>query len=266
MFEHSGHSDWQIWQDFVYMTSAALAQPVDFRQEREDEYLRIIGKYSAEEQSRFQQMLSEIVEAFEQEKFADILGELYMQLNMGNKWRGQFFTPYHICHMMAKMAVGNAQDVIDKKGYFSISDPCCGGGAMLIAFAQSCKEQNVNYQRSVLFTAQDIDPVVARMCFIQMALLGMPGSVIIGNSLTMDYENYDYWHTPMYFTDVWVQRRLCNAVMGLLCTEAPEESLEGETSMEVVPDVVFDESTKQATYQQLGMFELNPEEIDELDG
>jgi type I restriction-modification system DNA methylase subunit len=108
----NGQSGWQIWQDFIYMAAAALSQPCDFKQNREDEYLQIINKYNKEEQDLFPQMLATIIEAFEQEQFADILGDLYMQLDMGNKWHGQFFTPYHICYMMSKMSEETKMSII----------------------------------------------------------------------------------------------------------------------------------------------------------
>lgn len=42
----------------------------------------------------------------------------------------------------------------------------------------------VNYQKDVLFVGQDIDKVVAMMAYIQFSLLGCPGYIIVGNSLT----------------------------------------------------------------------------------
>ena len=81
------YQKWQVWQDFIYCSATALSQPVNFRQEREDEYLRIINKYNKQEQGLFAQMLAELILALEQEEFADILGELYMQLEMQNKWK-----------------------------------------------------------------------------------------------------------------------------------------------------------------------------------
>lgn len=39
---------------------------------------------------------------------------------------------------------------------------------MLIAFANICKDDlNINYQKDILFVGQDVDPVVAKMCYIQ---------------------------------------------------------------------------------------------------
>lgn len=259
------------------MSSAALSQPTDFRQDREDEYLRIIGKYNKEEQERFPRMLYELVEAFEEEKYADILGDLYMQLGMGDRWKGQFFTPYHICVVMAKMSADNIQAEIEQKGYLSVTDPCCGGGALLIAFAQHCREENVDYHNNVVFVAQDIDPVVARMCFIQLSLLGCPGYVKIGDSLRevepgpvlFPQTEYDIWYTPFWFTETWSMRRAFYQTELLVrgCfSETPTEDVEETTPP---AEVMFTEETKKTVCQQLNLFDTDyddPDSIDELDG
>lgn len=200
------YSTWQLWDDLVYMIAAALSQPLNYKQKREDEYLKRINKYDKSVQALFPQIFREIVLAFEREGFADILGDIYMQLELYNHWHGQYFTPFHICEFMAKIIIGdNSKEEIEKKGYISISDPCCGGGALLIGAAKVLNEQHINYQRDVLFVAQDIDYVVALMCYIQMSLLGMPGYVIIGDSLTVECR--EIWYTPMYYVSGLCYRR-----------------------------------------------------------
>lgn len=98
-----------------------------------------------------------------------------------------------------------------------------------MAFANECKLQNVNYQTSVLFVAQDIDYIVGCMCYIQLSLLGCPGYVAIANSLTHPCVGVDgnplipihgenIWYTPMYFRDVWHYRRLWWTVDRLVCS------------------------------------------------
>lgn len=63
-----------------------------------------------------------------------------------------------------------------------------------------------------LVVAQDIDETVALMCYIQLSLLGVAGYVKVGNSLTEPMTGNDnkenYWFTPMYFSNVWVLRRI----------------------------------------------------------
>lgn len=192
---------WRIWEDLMYFGATMIAQQFIWVKSREDEYLRRIKGYNQELQKLIPEMLGELILAYRQEGFADVLGALYMELNLSNHWKGQFFTPDCICQLSAKLMFGNAAEQVKSKGYITVSDPCCGSGALLIAYAGECVSQNIDYQKGVLFVAQDVDPVVARMCYLSMSLLGMAGYVIIGNTLLMDTENYDYWYTPMYFIE-----------------------------------------------------------------
>ena len=106
--------------------------------------------------------------------------------------------------MMGKLVGSDVPDLIEKHGFISVNDSCCGSGAMLIAFARNCQEDDIDFQRKVLFVGQDIDPVVARMCYVQMSLLGMPGYVVIGDSLRYQllvgkrHPECEYLFTPMY--------------------------------------------------------------------
>ena len=74
------------------------------------------------------------------------------------------------------------------------------------------EKANLNYQNHLLVVAQDIDETVALMCYIQLSLLGVAGYVKVGNSLTepmTDNDNKEnYWFTPMYYSNVWVLRRI----------------------------------------------------------
>jgi hypothetical protein len=220
-FQHK-FNDWQVWDDLMYFCAAALSQPCQFVQKREDEYLRRIKRYPTDLIELFPQMFAEIVLAFEQEGFADVLGELYMMLNLGNHWRGQYFTPYDVALMMTKMSGDNPVNEIKEKGYISVNDSSCGSGVLLIAAAQNYFENKINYQQNVLFFGQDVDAVVARMCFIQLSLLGCPGYVIIGNSFTqpaighvlfpVSNNGSEIWFTPMFFRREWGWRRLWRKV------------------------------------------------------
>lgn len=130
-----------------------------------------------------------------------------MELNLGNKSTSQFFTPYHICELMAKVTEEDVIAIVKEKGYITISDPCCGAGAK-----KQLEKVNLNFQNHVLVAAQDIDETVALMCYIQLSLLGVAAYIKVGNSLTepmsTDDNGENYWFTVMYFSDVWAMRRL----------------------------------------------------------
>lgn len=144
------------------------------------------------------------------------MGSIFMSLNLGNEHNGQFFTPYHVCELMAEVTMEDVVQKVKKDGYISIHDPCCGAGATLIAGIHAARKrlekEKLNYQNHILVVAQDIDMIVALMCYIQLSLLGVAGYVKIGNSLTEPITNMNSrencWFTPMYFSSIWTMRRL----------------------------------------------------------
>jgi type I restriction-modification system DNA methylase subunit len=212
-------------------------------------------KYNPKEREAFAGMFTELVLELEQHKFADVLGELYMGLELSSKWKGQFFTPYHVSSLMAKMSTpDNLADEINKKGYYVANDPSCGSGVMLIAFAEHCHEQEINFQQSVWFVAQDVDPVVAHMCYIQMSLLGMPGEVIIGNTLTCDYSNYDRWYTMMGFSPAWQYRQQVERLKNFIRNV-------GTVSVSTVPEAPQEISTNVITLGQVEQLDLFAEAV-----
>lgn len=216
------HRSWDVWRDFIVMYACALSNPVDKQHydEREALYLRTIKKYNKQEQPLFSELAAHTVMALEENPEQDFLGSIYMSLNLGNQHNGQFFTPYHVCELMAEVTMQDAVLKIEEEGYITINDPCCGAGATLIAGVHAAKKRleksGYNYQNCVLVVAQDIDMTVALMCYIQLSLLGVAGYVKVGNSLTDPITSNDskenYWYTPMYFFPVWSMRRLFGGV------------------------------------------------------
>jgi len=61
------------------------------------------------------------------------------------------------------------------------------------------KERGFNYQQNAYFVAQDIDPLVAKMCYIQMSLLGISGVVLIGDTLANNTDEMEHWYTPFHY-------------------------------------------------------------------
>lgn len=228
------YSMWDIWQDFIVMFAISIANVFEgpYKADREKEYLSRAKKYSEAEMAVFSNMLSEVVLEMERNPDQDFLGDLFMALNLSNEWKGQFFTPYSVCRMMAKTTCGSSlKQRVEERGWVSVNDPACGAGALLIAFANECRHpgNDVNYQTSVLFVAQDIDFLAGCMCYIQLSLLGCPGYVVIDDSITrpatcvdrrglMPVEGPNVWYTPMYHRDVWHWRRLF-AQIDIICPE-----------------------------------------------
>lgn len=190
------YSVWDIWRDFIDVSAIAIANVCDLKQtpKREAEYLRIMKKYTERECFSIKELFQMVVDDLEKDADQDILGDVYMKLRINNKYRGQYFTPYNLSKAMAKMILGK-----EREGPILINEPTCGSGSNLIAAANVLKEEGFDFQRNAYFIAQDIDPVVAKMCYIQMSLLGMPGVVVIGNSLLGITEDMEHWYTLFHY-------------------------------------------------------------------
>ncbi|WP_212743988.1 SAM-dependent DNA methyltransferase [Bathymodiolus heckerae thiotrophic gill symbiont] len=72
----------------------------------EDEYMQIIKPYAKDEVNAFAKLFADLVMMLEPSPH-DVLGDLYMELNLGNKNAGQFFTPAHISELMAQLVYGD---------------------------------------------------------------------------------------------------------------------------------------------------------------
>jgi len=213
------YSRYEVWQDMVWMVATAISNAVDKRyfDQREANYMRIVQKYSEDELKVFPEFFTHIVLGIEENPDCDFLGELYMDLELGNKHAGQFFTPYDVCRVMAEVTINEdlLKSQIEEHGWISVNDCACGAGATLVAAANILRSKGLNYQQQALFVAQDVDATVALMCYIQLSLLGCAGYVVIGNTLTepqtgnvlFGEDSSRCWYTPMYFHPVWQTRR-----------------------------------------------------------
>lgn len=234
-------SAWEIWQDFIIMSAISLANVFDKQEALEKEYMQRASKYKPQELDVFAKMLAEVVDALDSNPDQDYLGELFMELELGDNWKGQFFTPYCVCKAMAAINCGNIGDTIKQRGWVSVNDPACGAGALLIAVANQCKEQKINYQTDVLFVAQDIDFLAGCMCFIQMCLIGCPGYVVIADTIAHPAQTYDrrgllpisgqnVLYTPMFFRRQWMFRKAFAKIevmtAGVQREKEPEEKAE----------------------------------------
>lgn len=250
------HSRWAVWSDFITLTAISINVIVDrvHAEERAKTYKTIASKYTEKEIAVFGQMFDEIVNGMEDDPDQDFLGELFMSLELGNDHAGQFFTPYCVCRAMAEITVPDVKQMVDDKGWFGCCDPACGAGALLVAFANTCLDRNVNYQTSVLFVAQDIDYIVGMMCYIQLSLLGCAGYVVIGDSLLNPTVSVDrrslipvdkgnVWYTPMYFRDVWAYRAFY-AQIDVLLHEPRTDNIATENKVEKPVETV-EKQTKQ---------------------
>ena len=101
------YTPYQIFSDWITMmaisihNSCKITHDKTYR-EREDIYTTIAKRYSTDELKTLADMGGALAIVLS-ERFGDILGEIYMKSGCGNKRTGQFFTPYHLSYLTAKL-------------------------------------------------------------------------------------------------------------------------------------------------------------------
>lgn len=195
----------QLISDVFECGAITISNMVDLisKDEREKRYLQIIKKYQKEEQALIVEIFSMIFAllssvVYDNGRFYDNLGELFMRCNQGSSSAGQYFTPYHVSEMMARMTIGD--EILAKSkndGILTLNDSCCGGGGMMMAALDVLKNKyNINYTRNCFILCSDIDLRCVHMAYLQLSLAGVPAIVKHQNSLTC--ETWSIWKPPAF--------------------------------------------------------------------
>lgn len=188
---------WKVFNDFLCICAYSISNSVYYNDEREKEYLKIINSYSKDEVDILVKMFSSLVNSLDSERFNDVLGKIFEELNLHNKYKGQFFTPEHVCDLMSKITLN--KDEIEKdiknKGYIKLNDPACGSSRLIYSALKFMVENNINYHYNVFVEVQDVSLICVLMSYIQLSLYGVNGKVIYGDTLTG--EVYDVFYMPM---------------------------------------------------------------------
>lgn len=187
-----------VFQDFLKLSALSISNGIDKApfDSREESYLRTIAKYSKEEQALFPKMLASLVvemETFLQKgEIKDVLGSLYEKLNMGSKTFQQYFTPEHVAKLMATIMNPAPND----SKIETISDPTCGSGRLILAYAETLHKKGENFQEKMKVSASDIDIDCVHMAYIQCSLYHIPAVIRHENSLSK--EIFATYKTPAF--------------------------------------------------------------------
>lgn len=181
------YTPYRVFSDWIAMTSMAVQNAVSKTEdkiwtEREKLYESTASKYSTEELKNMGDMTGALALILE-ERFGDILGEIYMKSGCGSKNTGQFFTPYHLSYLTAQLAYGSRLQNFNDNDRIELNEPSTGGGGMIIAVANVMKDYGINYQRKLHVVAQDLDWNGVYMTYVQLSLLGIRAVVVQGDTL-----------------------------------------------------------------------------------
>ena len=120
------------------------------------------------------QWLQDVATAMEHGKWLDVFGILYeeMYLSRGKaSTTGQFFTPQCISDLMAQISTLRAED------HGKVNDCAAGSGRLLLAHYMEKSKFDHAAGRRFEYVAQDIDPIVCKMCALNFMVHGMYGRV-----------------------------------------------------------------------------------------
>lgn len=186
-----------VYTTFLEITATCISAQMDSANasEREKRYEEIASKMKPETLYSYARMFALLYLATREHEDdpCDILGDIYHELRLNNEWNGQYFTPDHICRLMAQI-VRPVDEYPEKDGPITINEPTCGSGTMIIGAVWAMKQKGFDYRHKSFFVAQDIDIRCVWMAYIQLSLYGIPAVVIHGNTLTMD--EWSRWYTP----------------------------------------------------------------------
>lgn len=227
------HSIWDVWSDWLVMASSSFYNSIHRDPVVENEYLARAKRYSADELAAMGRMMGSFIEGMDLDPDRDFLGDVMGELSLHNTSRGQFFTPMSVAQLCADLNVpadpGPGRVCI-------VNEPACGSGNMVIAFWTAIRRHELPQSR-FHFVCQDIDDRAFRMCYLQLAVLGLSAEVCLGDTLRMTTERV--WRTPGWYLHQMEDRLRWDAMARLLGSERRAEvpvAHQGEEPAELAPE------------------------------
>ena len=144
-------------------------------------------------------------------------------------------------------------------GPFTISDPCCGSGSMILACAQELSP----HHDLMRVTLQDVNPVACDMAYINTTLWGIPAQIVLGD--TLKAETRAQWKNIHWFRVGEDQRQAALKMLDLIrATEAdatqpqpPSPTVEDEAPTPPQPETPQEtppNTPPTGPHEQLGLF------------
>jgi hypothetical protein len=188
-----------VFQDFVTLSAITLHNAIHKNETLEAEYMQTVGRYTRDEMQDMCKLLALTIDLLDPEP-RDVLGPLFMDLNLGSEAIGQFFTPPEVSKLMAMIIHGEELESLQKP-FVTFAEPACGAGGMVLAFVDIMIAKKLNPAERLWVQCQDIDRTAALMCYIQLTLWNVPGVVIVGDTIAA--ETREVFYTPAHCLGLW---------------------------------------------------------------
>ncbi len=172
----TGEGFFRLWDDWLTLAVTAFC--------RDDAaYMAVMSRYGARilgkrhPADHFANALGEFLRTCQSDSalgtpFPDTLGRIYEEEALTNNYAGQFFTPEHLCRMMANIIVEPTEEPI------TICDPACGSGRFFIAVQPQAPKAT--------FTGIDRDLTCVHMTALNMLVCNADAYIVHGNTLSLE--------------------------------------------------------------------------------
>lgn len=193
LLNSTSRSNWETYCDFLQLSIDSLISDFSAEHPREQDYMQILSRYNRDDAKRFPEMFGCIM-AYMAETNSECLSQIWEGV-AANANFGQFFTPWNISIMMAKMQM----DDINWSNYsplnkYLICDPSCGGGRTLAASINFVPIDKID---CVCCHGVDIDLNVCHIAALNMLFLNANSFIIHGDSLSLTaWHVFQTIHTP----------------------------------------------------------------------
>lgn len=176
------HSHREAFEGFCVLATLALRQRVVFDSAVETEYLAAVKRYGNVIARTSAELLG-LVYLAQDAQPQDFLGRVFMNLGFGNDYQGQFFTPFNLSLLCARMQLMGVKPHTDGRP-ITINDPTCGSGGMLLACAVTLLEEGIDPAKHACLYGTDIAPICAQMAYIQLTAARLPAVIRCADSLS----------------------------------------------------------------------------------
>lgn len=173
--------------EMAYCAHAKLMAPtVERADELEARYMGIVNRYENKDTIRAFPDLIGLAWETVAEGGCDFLGQVSSEIAALDVRNGQFFTPYEVSRLIAEINLDDLNSIIDQDGYFTLAEPACGSGGMVLAAADKVERMGYNPMLHMLVQAVDVSPLAYYMAYLQLTWRGVSAAVIRGNSLSLE--------------------------------------------------------------------------------
>lgn len=182
--------------ELAYCSYAKLTANRERAETLESRYMQIVSTYPDKDTIRaYPALLAQAYIAVNERQ--DFLGIVANEIGALDARAGQFFTPFHVCQLMAEISLIDAPAHIRERGFITLNEPTAGAGAMILAAADVLESQGFDPKIHLIVKAQDISQLCFHMCFLQLTFRAVPALVERANTLSL--EVFESAWTPASF-------------------------------------------------------------------